>query len=215
MLSEASGKPLFVDGYSGGRSRVTLDRFPPIRLTLDQQLAPQRPMLTDVLAKAREKGLQESLRLGAEIIRARVARLSDRRQVFVFVSPPLNDSGAPLILTQVVHEFASRYGSESVRLLAPPGVAESHERAEVCGVKVERAAEVLNPTLVRLQLALRKDDFVLMNTAAVSRNYLEVVLDAVQTGSLSHAYWYIHENVDHPFTRRFCCRPTLNPRSDD
>ena len=43
---------------------------------------------------------------------------------------------------------------------------------EVSGVKVERAAEVLSPTLVRLQLALRKDDFVLMNTVAVSRNYL-------------------------------------------
>ena len=174
-----------------------------------QRMAPQRPVLSQVLAKAREKGLQESLRLGGEIVRARVARLSGgRRQVFVFLSPPLNNSGAPLILTQVVHEFASRYGSESVRILAPPGVADSHERAEVCGVKVERAAEVLSPTLVRLQLALRKDDFVLMNTAAVSRNYLDVVLDSVQTGSLSHAYWYIHEDVDHlPVLAPFLLQP--------
>ena len=35
-----------------------------------------------------------------------------------------------------------------------------------------------------------------MNTVAVSRNYLEVVLDLVQTGRLAHAYWYIHEDVD-------------------
>ena len=153
-------------------------------------------MLTKALAKARERDLKESLRLGGEIVRARAARLADgRRQVFIFLSPPLNNSGAPVILMQIVHEFASRYGTGSLRLLAPP-VADQRERVEICGVQVERAAEVLSPALVRLQLGLRKHDFVLMNTAAVSRNYLDVVLDSVQSGSLSHAYWYIHEAVD-------------------
>ena len=77
-----------------------------------------------MLAKAREKGLQESLRLGGEIVQARVARLSDRqRHDFVFISPPLNNSGAPLILMQIVREFAGRYGADSVRLLAPPNVS--------------------------------------------------------------------------------------------
>ena len=160
-------------------------------------MASRRPGLSEVLAKAGEKGLRESLELGGEIVRARVARRSrDRRKVFVFLSPPLNNSGAPLVLMKVIEEFAGQYGSASVRLLAPPRVDEPRERAEVCGVKVERAAEVLGPTLVRSQLALRKHDFVLMNTVAVSRNYLEVVLDLVQTGSLAHAYWYIHEDVD-------------------
>lgn len=153
-------------------------------------------MLTEAVTKARERGLQESLRLGKEIVRARVARLSDGgRQAFVFLSPPLNNSGAPRVLMQVVGEFAGRYGSESVRLLAPPALGVPQNRDEVGGVKVERAAEVLGSALVRLQLALRNDDFVLMNTVAVSRNYLAVVLDSVQTGSLSHAYWYIHEDV--------------------
>lgn len=154
-------------------------------------------MLSVALAKAREKRLRESLRLGGEIVRAGAARFSvGRHPVFVFLSPPLNNSGAPRVLLQVVREFASRYGSDSVRLLAPPAVTEPRQSAEVCGVKVERAAEILSPTLVRLQLALRKDDFVLMNTVAVSKNYLDVVLDSLQTGSLSHAYWYIHEHVD-------------------
>jgi glycosyltransferase involved in cell wall biosynthesis len=174
-----------------------------------KRMAPQRPVLSDVLRKVGEKGLRESLQLGAEIVRARVARLSDgRRQVFVFLSPPLNNSGAPLVLMKVVEEFASQYGSASVRLLAPPFVGEPRERAKVCGVNVERAAEVLGPTLVRLQLALRKDDFVLMNTVAVSRNYLDVVLDLVQTGSLAHAYWYIHEDVDQlPVLAPFLLQP--------
>ena len=66
----------------------------------------------------------------------------------------------------------------------------------MCGVRVERAAAVIGPTLVGLQLALRKDDFVLMNTVAVSRNYLEFILDALRSGKLAHAYWYIHEDRD-------------------
>ena len=71
---------------------------------------------------APEKGVQESLRVGGEIVWARVARLSARRRrVFIFLSPPLSNSGAPLILMEIVREFASRYGSESVRLLAPTG----------------------------------------------------------------------------------------------
>jgi glycosyltransferase involved in cell wall biosynthesis len=177
-------------------------------------MAQKRRAPSEVLAKAREKGFQESLRLGGGIVRARVARLSDgRRRVFVFLSPHLNNSGAPLILMRIVDEFARQYGPESVRLLAPPNVAEPHEHAEVGGVKVERAAEVLSPTLVRFQLALRTDDFVLMNTAAILRNYLEVVLDSVQTGKLSHAYWYIHESVDLlPAAAPFLLQPAIRSR---
>lgn len=158
-------------------------------------MSARRPGFSGALAKAGEKGLRESLELVGEIVRAQVARRSSDRKVFVFLSPPLNNSGAPLVLIKVVEEFADHYGSASVRLLAPPRVDEPRVRT-VCGVKVERAAEVLGPTLVRLQLGLRQDDFVLMNTVAVSRNYLDVVLDLVQTGNLAHAYWYIHEDVD-------------------
>ena len=160
-------------------------------------LAPQHPTLTKALVKVRERGLRESVRLGAQILRARAVSLSSRRQqAFVFLSPPLGNSGAPLILAEIVQEFASRVGSQSVRLLAPPGAVEPRGPSEVSGVKVERAAEVLSPSLVRLQLALRKNDFVFMNTTAVSRNYLEAVLEALRSGRLSHAYWYILEDAD-------------------
>ena len=111
-----------------------------------KRMAPTAAVLSEAIAKAGEKGLRESLQLGGEIVRARVARLStDRPQVFVFLSPPLSNSGAPLVLMKVVQEFASQYGSASVRLLAPPLVGEPRERANVYGVKVERAAEVLEP----------------------------------------------------------------------
>jgi glycosyltransferase involved in cell wall biosynthesis len=177
-------------------------------------MARQHRAPSKTLAKAREQGMHETLRLGGGIVRASVARLSDgRRRRFVFLSPHLNNSGAPLILMRIVDEFASQFGNEAVRLLAPPNVAAPQEHAEVGGVKVERAAEVLSPKLVRLQLALRKDDFVLMNTAAILRNYLEVVLDSVQTGRLSHAYWYIHESVNLlPVAAPSLLAPDMQPR---
>ena len=118
---------------------------------------------------------------------------------------------------QIVREFASRVRSQ------PPcgfgairNVVESTSPAEVAGVRVERAAEVLSPSLVRLQLALRKEDFVLLNTVTVSRNYLDVVLDAVEAGSLSHAYWYILEQVAHlPVLAPFLLKPDARSGSDE
>ena len=164
-------------------------------------------MPTTLLAKAREKGLEESLRLGRDIARATTGRLSGRgEQAFVFLSPPMNNSGAPQILMEVVEEFAGRSGS--VRLLSPAVVPELRERAEARGVRVERAAAALGPTLVGLQLALQRDDFVLMNTVAVSRNYQAFVFDSLRTGKLAHAHWYIHEDVDQlPVAAPFLLEP--------
>lgn len=149
-----------------------------------------------VLAKTRERGLQEALSLGSEIVRTRLGRLADRRRAFVFLSPPLNNSGAPLILLQIVDEFAERHGAESVRVLAPRGPGGSTAPEVPSGVKQERAAEVLNAPLARMQLHLRRDDFVFMNSAAVPPNYLDVVLDSLRSGRLAHAYWYMLEDVE-------------------
>ena len=152
-------------------------------------------MPTTLLAKAREKGVEESLRLGSDAVRATIRRFSrDGGDVSIFLSPPMDNSGAPHVLMDVVDEFARRPGT--VRLLFPVIPPDLRERAYVCGAKVERAAAVMGPTLVGLQLALRKRDFLLMNTVAIPTNYREFVLDALGSGKLAHAYWYIHEDTD-------------------
>ncbi len=156
-----------------------------------------------LLAKAREKGIEESLQLGRDAVHATIRRFSrDGDDVSIFLSPPMNNSGAPHVLMDVVEEFAGRPGT--VRLLSAVIPPELRERAHACGVRVERAAAVMGPTLVGLQLALRKDDFVLMNTVAISRSYLDFALDSLERGKLAHAYWYIHEDVHQlPVRRRF------------
>jgi glycosyltransferase involved in cell wall biosynthesis len=157
--------------------------------------AARETLPTPLVAKAREKGLGESLRLGRDTVHATIRRFSRRgERPFVFLSPSMNNSGSEQILMDVIDEFADKPGS--VRLLSPLLVPEMRERAGGSGVKVERAAAVMGPTLVGLQLALRRDDFVLMNTVAVLRNYQEFILDSLRSGKLAHAYWYIHEDVE-------------------
>jgi glycosyltransferase involved in cell wall biosynthesis len=163
-----------------------------------------------LLGKAREKGvLGESLRLGRDTAHATIRRFSRRDEhVSLFLSPPMTNSGAPHILMEVVEEFSRRPGS--VRLLSPLIAPEMRERAHVCGVRVERAAAVMGPTLLGLQLALRKDHFVLMNTVAVLQNYQEFILDSLQSGKLAHAYWYIHEDIEQlPGAAPFLLEPNL------
>ena len=169
-------------------------------------------MPAKLLAKAREKGFEESLRLGRDVVHATIQRFSrDGEDASIFLSPPMDNSGAPHILMDVVEEFARRPGT--VRLLSPLIPPELRERADACGVRVERAAAVIGPDSRRTAARLRKDDFVLMNTVAVERNYLEFILDALRSGKLAHAYWYIHEDRDQlPGLAPFLLEPDFQSR---
>ena len=170
----------------------------------------------NLLTKTRENGLQESLSLCRDIARTSIARFSRRDgHSSIFLSTPMSNSGAPQVLMQVVDEFAERYGSESIRLLTPRIYPEMRDRVTAGGVRVERAAAIMGPRLVGLQLALRRDDFVLMNTVGVLRNYQTFILNSLRTGSLAHAYWYIHEDIDQlpavaPFLTRTDFRSLIN-----
>jgi glycosyltransferase involved in cell wall biosynthesis len=165
-------------------------------------------MPTTLLGKAREKGLRESLELSREIVHARIAARDRTGRAFVFISPPMNLSGAPLVLAQAVEEFADKYGAESLRVLSPQIHPELRERIERKGVKVERAAAVMSSALVRFQLALRFDDFVLLNTVVVPSNYRMYVLKALKFERLSQANWYIHEDAEQlPVAAPFLLEP--------
>ncbi len=60
------------------------------------------------------------------------------------------------------------------------------------GVQIDKTAAHGN-RLVGLQLGIRRDDFVLMNTTAVREYYQRHILEALRDGALRHAFWYVHE----------------------
>jgi hypothetical protein len=171
-------------------------------------------MPISLVAKSHEAGLAASLRLGRDLVQAQIARrTAPGGRAFVFLSPMMNHTGAPQVLMEVVEDFAATYDPSTVRLVSPLIVPELGARARAAGVRVERAAAILNRGLVRTQLALRKGDFVLMNTIAVMENYRTFVLDALESARLDHAHWYIHEDIAQlPLAAPALLEPSLQRR---
>jgi glycosyltransferase involved in cell wall biosynthesis len=147
------------------------------------------------VSRLRERSLVKSATLGLALVRARSGSAKRKREAqAVFLSNTFSNSGAPLVLAEIVEEMArsSRFGT--LRLLAPSAMPDLAERLTQAGVMLEPAAN-LGVALSRFQLALERRDFVLMNTAAVNRDYTRVVFSSLAEGRLDHAYWFLHENV--------------------
>ncbi len=144
---------------------------------------------------ARRKGFRSSAQLAKTILTTQVKKRSNRTErQYVFISHPIDNTGAPQVLVQIVEEYAKKYGAQNVRLIAPHVLPSLLRKLREEGIRVEKAAAVFGPRLLDLQLGLRKHDFVLMNTVAIYDNYRHFVLDQVASGKVKHAYWFIHED---------------------
>lgn len=153
---------------------------------------------------ARRKGLRRSFRTGQRMLVTQLkSRMSRSGRRFIFISHPINNTGAPQVLLQILEDFATKYGTENIQLLAPHILAEQLRRLREEGIKVDKAAADLGNKLIFMQMGLKKDDFVLMNTAAIYDNYYRFVIKALESGRLKHAYWFIHEDIDQ--------LPSVNP----
>lgn len=147
------------------------------------------------ISYARRKGLRRSVKLAASIARTQAgSRLRKREKKFVFISHPIDNTGAPQVLLQIIDEFVQKYGAKRVQLIAPHILPHQLRRLREAGVRVDKAALGLGYRLLKLQLDIRKDDFVLINTVAVYENYWHFVLKALDSGQLDKAYWFIHED---------------------
>ncbi len=144
---------------------------------------------------AKRKGLRRSVSLALNIAKTQAAsRLQRSGRRYVFIGHPMDNTGAPVVLMQIIHEYAARYGAKNVHLVVPY-IAPNHLRTlREMGIKVDKAALGLGRRLIKLQLNLRSDDFVLLNTMAVYDNYRDYVLNALRDGEIKHAYWFIHED---------------------
>lgn len=145
--------------------------------------------------QAKSKGLRQSAKLGFNIAKNKLRIKGRSSKKFVFISNPINNTGAPLVLLQIISEFVEKYGAERVQVVASHFAPDSYRKLQEMGVRVDKSAEALNGRLIGLQLDLKKNDFVLINTLAVHPNYREYVFKALKTGKLKHANWFIHEDL--------------------
>jgi glycosyltransferase involved in cell wall biosynthesis len=147
------------------------------------------------LNQARDKGLRRSARLGLSILRTQTTthtRKASRQ--FLFLSHTIDNSGAPQVLMQMVEETAALIEPSQVHVVSPQIRPDQLRALERLGVRIDKTA-VLGTRLVKLQLGIKRDDFVLMNTTAVREYYQRFILRALRTGALAHAFWFIHEEA--------------------
>jgi glycosyltransferase involved in cell wall biosynthesis len=150
-----------------------------------------------IISHARRKGLKRSAKLALNISKTQARKYAsvNRKRRFVFISHPIDNTGAPLVLLQIVQEYARKYGGKQILLVTPDIGQAELRRLRQLDVKVDKAALGLSFRLIRLQLGLRKNDFVLMNTVAIYDNYRDFILLWLKTGRLKHAFWFIHEDI--------------------
>lgn len=149
------------------------------------------------IAYARRKGILRSAKVALTIGKnALKSKSQPRKKKYVFISHPINHTGAPLVLIDIVKEYAAKYGGGSVRVVAPGITSDQLKDLRKHGVKVDKAALGIGFRIIALQLGLHKDDFVLMNTAAIYENYRNYIIHALETGKIRHANWFIHEDIE-------------------
>jgi glycosyltransferase involved in cell wall biosynthesis len=150
-----------------------------------------------VISYARRKGLKRSAHMAYRIGRTQLKKKTSKRSArkYVFISHPIDNSGAPLVLLRMINEFAKKFGSQNI-VVVTPGVLPHHlKELKQMGIKVDKAALGIGDRIVDLQLGLNNDDFVIMNTLAIYPDYRGYILRALASGRIKHAYWFIHEDT--------------------
>lgn len=146
--------------------------------------------------KVRRKGIKRSAKIAANIVRTQVQkrRVSVAQKRYIFISHPMNNTGAPVVLIQIIEEFARSHGGQNILLVTAGIEPEQERRLRSSGVRIDKAVPGVGFRFIRVQLGLRKNDFVLMNTAAIHDNYRDFIMLWLKNGRLDHAYWFIHED---------------------
>lgn len=122
-------------------------------------------------------------------------RSSDSRRDYVFLSQRIDNTGAPLILLEIIEELAGIHPSAVFRVLAPEIAENQRRRLDAVGVEIGHSSKTLGRRSVHDQLDLAKNTFLLLNTVAVPENYQQFVLGALERQHVDHAFWLVHENT--------------------
>lgn len=123
----------------------------------------------------------------------------------VIVSNQLNNTGAPFVIMDVVHNIKKQYPEliKRVKFIAfTPIVPSNIAVLERDGVDVEVY------TNRELALELNQGDIVVFNTFSMSRTTALSAISAVKHGKVKKLYWYGHENspdgfLDHEVKREY------------
>ena len=138
-------------------------------------------------------GVRSSLRQAYFTARHLANKRSGERQ-YVFLSHPLDQTGGPLVLIEMIEEFSQRVKSAKIRLVAAHIDSQHLAKLRRLGVKLDGMDPRLGIGALAPRLSLKPNDFVLMNTSAIAANYRNGIFQLLSAGRLKHAFWYVHED---------------------
>jgi glycosyltransferase involved in cell wall biosynthesis len=143
----------------------------------------------------KRKGLKRSVKLILSTSSNRlkkVARRSNRR--YYFFSHPIDHTGAPLVLLDVIKDYAAQVDKKDISLVYPGGERSLLNQVFRLGIHTDKMVMGIGTRVIHAQLGIKKDDFVLLNTVALYPNYRDYILGLLEKGRLNKAVWFIHED---------------------
>jgi glycosyltransferase involved in cell wall biosynthesis len=150
------------------------------------------------ISYARRKGVKQSTLIALTTVKNQgKKRAMPHKRQYVFLSHPLDNSGAPQVLVQVLEDLVKAHPhiKRCTRVIAPSATKNRRTEIRKIGVQIEKAANGIAAPLTGLQLSLKPNDFVFLNTVAVFDNYRNYVFNLLSASRLKHAYWFIHEDI--------------------
>ncbi|HVQ45024.1 MAG TPA: glycosyltransferase family 4 protein [Candidatus Saccharimonadia bacterium] len=137
-------------------------------------------------------GVRSSVKQAYYTVRHAMDRSKERQ--YVFVSHPLNQTGGPLALIEMIAEFAKQVSPRRILLVAPHIDSQHLGKLRRMGIRIDGMDMRIGPRALVPRLNLKPNDFVLMNTSAIPGNYRDGILSLLASGGLKRAYWYVHED---------------------
>lgn len=143
----------------------------------------------------RRKGIKRSAKLAINTIsnRSSKAILSSNKRYFFF-SHPLDYTGAPLVLVDIIKDFSRHISSKDINIVYPGGEKPIINSLRKMGIIMDKMVMGIGSRVIQAQLGIKKDDFVMLNTVAVYPNYRDYVLGLLDSDKLNQATWFIHED---------------------
>tara|TARA_Y100000114_G_scaffold39339_1_gene35009 strand:- start:5467 stop:7998 length:2532 start_codon:yes stop_codon:yes gene_type:complete len=149
-----------------------------------------------VVRLVRSKGVKRSTRIVADTISHRVQKKTvSRGKQYYFFSHPIDYTGAPLVLLDVIQDFTKKINKRDINLVYPGGEPPLLRKAYEMGIKMDKMVLNIGGRVIQGQLGIKPDDFVMLNTVAVYPNYRDYILGLLDSGKLNHATWFIHEDM--------------------
>jgi glycosyltransferase involved in cell wall biosynthesis len=143
----------------------------------------------------KRKGIKRSAKLVVSTLANRTKKQSrTNTRKYFFFSHPIDHTGAPLVLIDVIKDFAKHIDKRDINLVYPGGEKSLLNSIHKMGVILDKMVMGIGSRVIHGQLGIRADDFVLLNTVAVYPNYRDYTFGLLERGKLKKVTWFIHED---------------------